>query len=147
MDPWNNAIGLPFDIRSRPSMRERLAVFAERCWYWLRKGDLSYYLKSAWKSRFNVVKVSTLPPTWVDRDTVMLHSCFQVLVDFVELERPDIINGKNDDLEQLLFLYHWWTFLRPSRRLRSGYEEDRAFEFEDNVMLEHLVSMRGHLWT
>lgn len=38
----------------------------------------------------NVVKIAALPGTWCDRDYVMFHACFQVLVDFVELEQPYI---------------------------------------------------------
>jgi hypothetical protein len=36
----------------------------------------------------NVVKVTNLARTWNDRDALMFHAIFQILVDFVELEQP-----------------------------------------------------------
>lgn len=46
------------------------------------------WLKCAVWHRYNVVRVRSLPPTWCDRDRLLLHAAFQVLVDFVEKERP-----------------------------------------------------------
>lgn len=53
--------------------------FVHEPWYWL---------KCAVWHRYNVVRVRTLPPTWCDRDRLLLHAAFQVLTDFVERERP-----------------------------------------------------------
>lgn len=36
----------------------------------------------------NVIKLRELPRSWTDRDTLLFHAAFQVLVDFVEQERP-----------------------------------------------------------
>lgn len=36
----------------------------------------------------NIVKIEQLSPDWHDRDGVMFHAIFQILVDFVEKERP-----------------------------------------------------------
>lgn len=41
-------------------------------------------------SPYNVVKVKNLSRTWSDRDSLMFHAMFQILVDFVELEQPFI---------------------------------------------------------
>ena len=37
---------------------------------------------------YNVITLSHLTPEWCDRDVVMMHAMFQILVDFVELEHP-----------------------------------------------------------
>ena len=46
------------------------------------------------------LKINTLPSvkeqSWCDRDTIMLHACFQILVDWVEKE-----GGLTDAVEQI----------------------------------------------
>ena len=37
---------------------------------------------------YNVITLTHLTPEWCDRDWVMFHAMFQILVDFVELEHP-----------------------------------------------------------
>ncbi len=59
---------------------------------------------------------------WYDRDTLLLYAAFQVLVDFIEQERPDeIVNWEHDELHrnawnELSQLYRWWKEERPQRR-------------------------------
>jgi hypothetical protein len=36
--------------------------------------------------KYNVIKINSLTPEWHDRSNVMLHSSFQILIDFVEFE-------------------------------------------------------------
>lgn len=48
--------------------------------------DIWYRIKCKLWYRYNVVKVRTLPPTWVDRDTLLVHAMFQILDDFVNKE-------------------------------------------------------------
>ena len=48
----------------------------------------AYYEVRAFFFPYNIVKIKNLPRTWCDRDEVMLHAMFQILVDFVELEQP-----------------------------------------------------------
>jgi hypothetical protein len=45
-----------------------------------------YWLKCRVWHRYNVVVCQDLPPTWNDRDDVLLHAAFQCLKDFVERE-------------------------------------------------------------
>jgi hypothetical protein len=60
---------------------------------WARITDTVYYVKCALWKRYNVVRVKTLPPTWTDRDNLLLHANFQILTDFLNKElhgrRPD----------------------------------------------------------
>ena len=39
--------------------------------FWDRIHDSWYYLKCLLFHRYNVIKVRSLPPTWVDRDELM----------------------------------------------------------------------------
>lgn len=42
-------------------------------------------------SKYNRITVKSLPPTWNDRDTLLAHTCFQILTDFVDKERPETL--------------------------------------------------------
>lgn len=53
-----------------------------------RKVSNTWYKVRCFFFPFNVVRIQALPRTWVDRDDVMFHAVFQILVDFVELEKP-----------------------------------------------------------
>jgi len=69
-----------------------------------------------------VLKIHTLEKGWFDKDYVMLHAVFQLLVDFVEHEKPDQIVDWNSDLKhkhawkEICSLYRWWTQKRQSRK-------------------------------
>lgn len=54
------------------------------------------------------------------RDELLLHAAFQVLVDFVEKERPARFRyrdpGEKAKWNEVRALYKWWTKTRPSRK-------------------------------
>ena len=58
---------------------------------------------------------------WYDRDAILLHAAFQVLVDFMEQERPaEIVDWEHDEVHssawrELSQLYRWWKEERPQR--------------------------------
>ena len=58
---------------------------------------------------------------WYDKDTILLHAAFQILVDFIEKERPDeICDWEYDELHrnawsEISQLYKWWKEERASR--------------------------------
>lgn len=66
--------------------------------------------------------IRTLKAGWHDKNRVMLHAAFQLLVDFVEQEQPDkYIDWSHDTThrqawKEIRSLYRWWTTIRPSRR-------------------------------
>lgn len=72
------------------------AVYAELYGRWDPRSYLAYgWLPELWYyatcrawRRYNVLRIATLPPTWTDADERLLHGMFQILADFVELERP-----------------------------------------------------------
>ena len=91
-----------------------------------------------------ILKITSLPPTkdsWVDRDMIMLHSCFQLLVDFVEKE--DGLNQSDyefykETVDELKYLYDWWQ------------ENKESVSIDDDVADKHLIRLinkRGFLWT
>ncbi|MGB4780936.1 hypothetical protein [Candidatus Methylomirabilis sp.] len=74
------------------------------------------------KARSMHLVIRTLKAGWHDKDEVMLHAAFQLLVDFVEQEQPDKhIDWSHDNdhvqaWKELRALCRWWTKTRPSRR-------------------------------
>lgn len=130
-------------MKYRMSLRRRLHLWLRTNWYWL---------KCRLWHRYNVVHIHSLPPTWNDRDQVMLHAAFQVLVDFVqkekghfsdnvyELYRPDgeeVALERAAEWETIRQLYCWWLERREDYRDRP----------EDNAMFHKLINVRKHLWT
>jgi hypothetical protein len=67
------------------------------------------------------LRIHTLIKGWCDRDEVLLHAAFQILVDFIEGEKPDkIIDWSFDSKHrkawrQIRMLYRWWKVKRPAR--------------------------------
>lgn len=69
----------------------------------------------------NILKITTIPRNseWWDKDAVLLHACFQILVDFIEKERPQRIVDYNHDRKhrmewkELQTLYRYWKKERP----------------------------------
>jgi hypothetical protein len=106
---------------------------------YLRRNNLIYYWRCRLFHPCNVVKVKTLGPTWVDRDELLLHACFQILVDFVEGEklRSDKLGwGKKERVEEEIEdLYHWWKKRRPGRVDPLSELPDRDIDLEDILRL------------
>jgi hypothetical protein len=65
---------------------------------------------------------------WCDKDRVLLYACFQILVDFIEKERPQtIVDYKHDpehrrQWKELQAIYRYWKKDRP----RLERESDKA---------------------
>jgi hypothetical protein len=74
------------------------------------------------RARDQVLKIHTLDHRWHDKNEILLHAAFQLLVDFVGQEQPDrYINWNANELHrqawrEIKSLYHWWTKKRPGRR-------------------------------
>jgi hypothetical protein len=95
------------------------------------------------------LKIHTLEKGWHDKDEVLLHATFQILVDFVEQERPaEIVDWDcNDECKhvwsEIMSLYKWWKEERPARKSPLDDEslETPPFEFEPipNSDLYHMI--------
>jgi hypothetical protein len=68
------------------------------------------------------LKINTLEKGWYDKDEVLLHAAFQLLIDFVEQEKPDkIVDWNANELhrkawKEIKLLYNWWKKERPARK-------------------------------
>jgi len=78
--------------------------------------------RSVEKDQMRILKITSLDKGWRDKDYVMLHAAFQLLVDFVENEKPDERLDWGVSLEfshawsEIRSLYKWWTQTRPARK-------------------------------
>lgn len=118
-----------------------------------RAKDALYHLRRRLWRPFNVVRVPTLPPTWRDADTRLLHAAFAILVNVVEEEEwfehwafapedhgacggePACIHcdemahywpQRMDECAEVGFLYDWWKNVRPVRVDPDDWLHDRC---------------------
>lgn len=73
------------------------------------------------KAQSTVLKIHTLKKGWHDKDEILLHAAFQLLVDFVEKEQPERIDWDANKMHrqawrEIRSLYKWWKEKRPARR-------------------------------
>lgn len=70
-----------------------------------------------------ILKIASLEKGWHDKDKLLLHACFQLLVDYVEKEKG--LSGHIDwnwdephshAAREMRSLYRWWTKARPNRK-------------------------------
>lgn len=126
---------------------QRLTYRLHNAWYWL-KCRLWY--------RYNVVVCRALPPTWCDRDYLLLYAAFQLLEDFIEKEEPwefagDVYATYVTDCDEnfsrqraaewqtIRNLYAWW-------KGRKNDDDHDDYE-EDSKRLHTLIDVRANLWT
>ena len=90
------------------------------------------------------LKIQSLPDNkqWVDKDFIMLHVCFQLLVDCVEEEeivkRTDYETHQKE-IDEVNELYQWWQ----NNKENEDLDEDK----EAQEMLLRLIKIRRFLWT
>lgn len=90
------------------------------------------------------LKIKTLYPVkegWCDRDVLLFHACFQILVDWVEQEEG-LTNWSHEKYKEqintLTDLYNWWKDLDKDYDLLEDYSQEK---------LEQLIKLRRYLWT
>jgi len=98
--------------------------------------------------------IDSLGKGWRDRDEILLHACFQCLVDCVEEEK--LLEGHLDwdySAEQravhteLTELYGWWKARTASPDNDETAVNPLHAHEADTAMLLRLVKLRGRLWT
>lgn len=68
------------------------------------------------------LQIKSLGKGWHDKDEIILHAVFQLLVDFMEQEHPEkTVDWKSDAVsykawKELNYLYKWWKTTRPKWR-------------------------------
>lgn len=96
----------------------------------------------------NILKIETLNESWRDKDSIMLHACFQLLKDCVEKE--DLLNGHTDwEVDEkhrsakleIQELYNWWLSYAE-----SDIPDSETYDIETKMLLR-LVTIRWALWT
>lgn len=76
--------------------------------------DAYWYVRGVLWDRHNVLKIKTLPPTWTDRDTHLVHAIFQILTDFLEEECSpghvdwDATEHHKAAMAEMQDHYTWW---------------------------------------
>jgi hypothetical protein len=97
----------------------------------------------------HLLKIDSLSEDWRDKDSVMLHACFQLLKDFVEKEDVQHMKNNWDADEKHIAakaeideLYKWWI----SYSENCSVLDDKKYELE-NTMLIRLINIRWALWT
>lgn len=94
-----------------------------------------------------ILKIESLPPAkvWIDRDNIMLHSCFQILKDAIEKEKVDKhvnYESHKDFVDEVKFLHKWWK-----KRLKMKDPFTFKQMDKDDEMLIRLIKIRTQLWT
>jgi hypothetical protein len=124
------------------------------------------------------LKINTLESKqYYDKDEILLHANFQILVDFVEkeLHYPNkelkellvpiddedknnkktiqMIKNQNNTTRKVINLYNWWKNIRPSRinvwdyNIENPSKKEIEYDKEDDKMLLQLIKLRNFLWT
>lgn len=98
-----------------------------------------------------ILKIPTLRSRgFIDRDHVLLHAAFAVLVEFWEKEQPGkcwSFEESKDKQEwlRLKSLYYWWKFCYPIDI--EKYPNNHMYYMLCTERLKELVELRDRLWT
>ncbi len=129
--------------------------------FFFRLNEMIYYVKCALYYKYNRVTATHIPPTYIDKDHLLFHTCFQILVDFVEKEEPWQCDCEMREIWYSYYKYasketrhshalkkttEWMTI----RNLYKWYKEKKyksATYDEITDKLRDLVSLRGNYWT
>jgi len=94
--------------------------------------DTCYYAKCWLFHPYNRIKIKTLPPTWTDADTVIVHAMFQILTDFIDKEcSPGNIDWDSEPTHRkvrktLQELYDWWHNVYLKFDAWEGYDKNKG---------------------
>lgn len=94
------------------------------------------------------LQIKTLEKGYHDPDHLLLHTCFQILVDYVEKEM-DLTNPPADQDEEIIRgLYQWWQkFVEEEKTLEGMLDLDNLRYEEATRQLIRLMSVRKSLWS
>lgn len=111
--------------------------------------------------RFNVLKIRSLKPSYYDKDTLMLYSMMQLLVDFVEIEMAAYKIEYMRGIKPFLYKNLPW-FLRNSEWIRSrefgvkrlqeegSFADELSNDFEKSILKQQAESaktiLKLYLW-
>lgn len=85
--------------------------------------------------RYDMVKAKSLSRLeYYDKDIQMLHICFQILVNFVEVEMEPW--DAYDDDHEIMILYHWWKGYLQEKEPLELYDGPHPIGFYVSPMSE-----------
>lgn len=102
----------------------------------------------------DTLKIKSLDGDWCDKDIVMLHACFQLLMDCIKKEKLlDLIDWSISEeaikaKQEIETLRDWWKErlkLEKKGKLDPIWSEQHYLK--DNEMLIRLINVRKYLWT
>ena len=73
------------------------------------------------RTAMKTLRIHSLSKGWCDKDDLMLHAAFQILVDYVEKENPGekvdwkLSQEHKHAWREIRSLYKWWTLTRQGR--------------------------------
>jgi hypothetical protein len=114
---------------------------------------------------YNKIRIPTIENDWCDRDIVILHAVFAILVEFVEKEwhgkadtytREDyrccttaaerrVLIKQNKDKKELFKLYLWWKNDFPKLQDSPRWHID-GYKIETKKAMR-VIELRGYLWS
>jgi hypothetical protein len=100
----------------------------------------------------NTLKMERLDENWQDKDSVMLHACFQLLKDFVEQELRvnSFVDWNHTEKHkhakaEIEELYSWWMTY-DDNAFPDADADEKVRKLEDD-MLHRLINVRWAMWT
>jgi hypothetical protein len=132
--------------------------------------EMWYYLKCRFWKKYSTVTPRDIPPTWIDRGDLLLHTSFEILCEFVEKENEQKWTVKDLEAEiakqrdpndwssqqtaewcegylptakEIEFLYHWWTVLRPEREAEYVRRLSAWHNLYSQQMIDYTASNPG----
>ena len=100
------------------NIMERPKTWWRKAWNW----QPLYWLRCHTFTKYHMVDCRT--PTyrwgWIDRSEMLLYANFNILVEFIELEKPDkFIDWRSDPehshaWDEMMYLYTWWKHERQA---------------------------------
>lgn len=120
-----------------------------RAWNW----KPLYWLRCHTFTKYHMIDCRTPEYRWgwIDRSEILLLANFRVLVEFIELEKPDkYINWESDPhhshaWSEMSKLYRWWKFERPLELEALSVMLDAIPHQEWDDMFEKLPDGNGYL--
>lgn len=89
------------------------------------------------------LQINSLTDTWHDKDEVILHACFQCLVDFIDQEQPTADEFNKDVWNEIIDLYQWW---KEERQHKEPAQFDGDYVLDSGNLIR-LIMVREYLWT
>lgn len=139
--------------------------------YWLQRRPKDWWYEfKCFLSPYNVLKIKTLPRTWMDEDTRLIHAMMAVLAQFMEVSEHHDWESGPERVEAGKILNEIWTWWNArdtrEKELQEAYEIARKIKGQpyeikyalvnkleaehlqlEEKMLINLIKIREYLWT